>query len=74
LLKKLLKYDVDDEEDGEEEFDVDDEEEFDVDDEEEDGVNVVVGPLFGVEITKFPLESVAVKPNGFVYKLLLLED
>jgi hypothetical protein len=72
LLKKLLK-DCD-EDDGEEEEEEEEEDEDDGEEEDEEGVNVVVGPLFGVEITKFPLESVAVNPNGFVYKLLLLED
>jgi hypothetical protein len=51
-----------------------DEGDEDDEDDDEEGVNVCVGPLLGVAITKLPLESVAVKPKGFVYKLLLLED
>jgi hypothetical protein len=63
-----------DDDEGDEGEDVDDVDDEDVDDEDVEGVNVCVGPLLGVAITKLPLESVAVKPKGFVYKLLLLED
>jgi hypothetical protein len=37
-------------------------------------VNVCEGPLLGGEIIKLLLETVALNPNGLVYRLELLED
>jgi hypothetical protein len=73
---------VEDDEGGKEESkdekidDGDDEDEVEEEEveEEEAGVKVCVVPLFGVEITILPFENEAVKPEGLVNKLLLVED